>query len=128
MKLAILSTIFPLVQFCFLKSQHLSESVKNLEHKSPLRSPIAAFQFWLSKTSLNKIQGTPVREGSRFLVSTPISWSRFEPSSESTQALTRSGEVVVISNISRHTSAESGGKSDPIMQFIRGTYSEGSGT
>merc|ERR1719219_3138924 len=128
MKLAILSTIFPLVQFWFLRSQHLSESVKNLEHKRPLRSPIAAFQFWLSKTSLNKIQGTPVREGSRFLVSTPISWSRLEPSSESTQALTRSGEVVVISNISRHTSAESGGESDPIMQLIRGTYSAGSAT
>ena len=81
---------------------------------------------WL--TSLNKIQGTPVREGSRFLVSTPMSWSRLDPSSVSTQARTWSGEVVVISNISRQTSAASGGKSDPIRQFIRGTYSAGSGT
>ena len=82
----------------------------------------------LSLTSLNNIQGTPVREGSRFLVSTPMSWSRLEPWSVSTQALTSSGEVVVMSNISRQTSAESGGESDPIMQFIRGTYSAGSST
>ena len=79
-------------------------------------------------TSLKRSQGTPVKAGSRLSVSSPMSWSKLKPSSDSAHTLTFSAEVVVMSNISRQTSEASGGKSELMMQLIRGTYSCGSDT
>ena len=79
-------------------------------------------------TSLKRSQGTPVKAGSKLSVSSPMSWSKLKPSSDSAHSLTLSAEVVVMSNISRQTSEASGGKSEVMIQLIRGTYSPGSVT
>ena len=79
-------------------------------------------------TPLKSSQGTPVRGGWRPCVSIPRSCRRRAPASDSAQARTASGEVVVTPSVSRQRSAEVGGNSAPMMQFIRVTCSEASGT
>ena len=79
-------------------------------------------------TSLKRSQGTPVKAGSKLSVSSPISWSRLKPSSDSAHSRTLSAEVVVMANISKQESEASGGKSEFMMQLIKGIYSCGSVT